>query len=329
MGFSFSPAPVAVSARNRILFPGTLLFSNSNNVSFGLSNGVLTASASTASQTNQPAVNALGVSNTGNTAGNTGTSSGITWVIAGSNGITASQSTVGGGPDTIWISGITQTNQSAIKGLGVSNTGNTAGNTGISTGIDWVIAGSNGITASQSTVGGGPDTIWISGITQTNQPAVNALGVSNTGNTAGNTGTSSGITWVIAGSNGITASQSTVGGGPDTIWISGITQTNQSAIKGLGVSNTGNTAGNTGISTGIDWVIAGSNGITASESTSAGGPNTIWISGATQTNQPAVNALGVSNTGNTAGNTGTSSGITWVIAGSNGITASQRTGGGG
>src|SRR5271156_1380925 len=218
MGFSFSPAPVAVSARNRILFPGTLLFSNSNNVSFGLSNGVLTASASTASQTNQPAVNALGVSNTGNTAGNTGTSSGITWVIAGSNGITASQSTVGGGPDTIWISGITQTNQSAIKGLGVSNTGNTAGNTGISTGIDWVIAGSNGITASESTNAGGPNTIWISGSTVAH---INGLGVSNTGNTAGNTGTSTGIVWVVAGTNNITISESTAGGGPNTIWISG------------------------------------------------------------------------------------------------------------
>jgi fibronectin-binding autotransporter adhesin len=490
---------------------GTVSFSNQGNVTIGSSvNGATQyIRLSVAAQSNQSAIKGLGVSNTGQTAGNTGISTGIDWVLAGSQSITLSQSTVGGGPDTIWfqhpawlttamqsnaatISNInlsggttsanrsnwtfadsngiswgvntngsitatvatnyqsqgaylttadlsqnsskyvqnwkltgntsgttssaqgtdlwfsggnsitvsgssnsivfsvgnyitTQTNQSAIRGLGASNTGNTAGNTGLSTGIDWVIAGTNNITISESTVGGGPNTLWVSGAAaggaqtaisgivvsdttytsgtvsfsgqanitigssvngatqyirlsvaaQSNQSAIKGWGVSNTGNTLGNTGLSTGIDWVIAGSGGITASESTVGGGPNTVWLSvanPVAQTNQSAIKGLGVSNTGNTAGNTGISTGIDWVLAGSNGITASQSTTAGGPNTIWISGTTypaQSNQSAIKGLGASNTGNTAGNTGLSTGIDWVIAGTGAVTVSESTTAGG
>ena len=388
-----------VNSGQRIVFVG----SNGITLSQGTGAGSTTITISgvtTAAQTTQSAIKALGVSNTGNTAGNTGVSTGVDWVIAGSNGITASESTVGGGPNTIWISGTipaAQTTQSAIKAFGASNTGNTAGNTGVSTGIDWVLAGSNSITISESTVGGGPNTLWI----QMTQPAaaagVGGIGVSNTGTTAGNTGTSSTGTWVFAASGNITASQSTGAGSVNTIWysvpaqsvqtqgitgdqlsvgvstggntsgnttvnsgtrivfvgsngitlsqgtaagattitISGVTtaaQTTQSAIKALGVSNTGNTAGNTGVSTGVDWVIAGSNGITASESTVGGGPNTIWISGtipAAQTTQSAIKAFGASNTGNTAGNTGVSTGIDWVLAGSNSITISESTVGGG
>lgn len=71
-------------------------------------------------------------------------------------------SSVDGATQYIRLSGnAAQTNQSAIRGLGVSNTGATAGNTGISTGIDWVLAGSQSITLSQSTAGGGPNTIWM------------------------------------------------------------------------------------------------------------------------------------------------------------------------
>jgi hypothetical protein len=404
--------------------------------------GAITASESTAgggpntvwysvaAQTNQSAIKGFGASNTGNTAGNTGLSTGIDWVLAGSNNITISQSTVGGGPNTLWVSGAAaggaqtaisglvvsdttytsgtvsfsnagnitisssvngatqyvrlsvaaQSNQSAIKALGVSNTGNTAGNTGLSTGIDWVFAGSGAITASQSTAGGGPNTVWYSVAAQTTQSAIKGFGASNTGNTAGNTGLSTGIDWVLAGSNNITISQSTVGGGPNTLWVSGAAaggaqtaisgivvsdttytsgtvsfsnagnitisssvngatqyiklsgnaaQTNQSAIKGFGVSNTGNTLGNTGISTGIDWVIAASGAITASQSTAGGGPNTVWVSVAAQSNQSAIKGFGASNTGNTAGNTGLSTGIDWVLAGSNNITISQSTVGGG
>src|SRR5260221_10664264 len=109
-------------------------------------------------------------------------------------------------------------------------------------------------------------------------PAVSGhgLGVSNTGNTLGNTGTQSTGTVVFAASGAITASQST-GAGISTIWYSVAAQSNQSAIKGFGASNTGNTAGKTGSSSGIDLGIAGAKKIKVLESTAAGGPNTIWL----------------------------------------------------
>jgi hypothetical protein len=47
-------------------------------------------------------------------------------------------------------------------------------------------------------------------------------------------------------------------------------QTNQSAIQAVGVSNAGNTAGNVGYSTGINYCLAGSGSITLSQSTAAG-----------------------------------------------------------
>jgi hypothetical protein len=54
------------------------------------------------------------------------------------------------------------------------------------------------------------------------------------------------------------------------------TQSAQSAIQGVGVSNTGNTAGNVGYSTGINFALAGSGSITLSQSTAAGAA-TVWI----------------------------------------------------
>jgi hypothetical protein len=163
-----------------------------------------------------------------------------------------------------------QLSQSAIKAFGASNTGNTAGNTGVSTGIDWVLAGSNNITISESTVGGGPNTLWVSGPTVGGaQTGISGIVVSNTTYTSG--------TVSFSNQSNITIGSS-VNGATQYIRLSVADQTTQSAIKGFGASNTGNTAGNTGISTGIDWVIAGTNNITVSESTVAGGPNTLWLS---------------------------------------------------
>lgn len=233
-------------------------------------------------------------------------------------------SSVNGATQYIKLSGnAAQTNQSAIKGFGVSNTGQTAGNTGISTGIDWVIAGSNLITMSQSTAGGGPNTVWVqhpawlttargstdavglntakSNVTWT----VNSSGISLDARGYAGTGTSATNASITLDSNGLAISVASPAAGialydgansistgtarftnangvsftfnGQTISGSVLAQSNQSAIKGFGVSNTGATAGNTGLSTGIDWVMAGSNLITLSQSTAGGGPNTVWI----------------------------------------------------
>lgn len=249
-----------------------------------------------------------------------------------------------------------------VAAFAITNTGNTLGNTRSQVGTLF-LAASGAITASQSTAAAGNDTLWLSVAAQS-AVAGHALGVSNTGNTLGNTGSGSTGTVVFAASGAITASQST-GAGISTVWYSVAAQSNQSAIKGFGASNTGNTAGNTGISTGVDWVLAGSTNITVSESTTAGGPNTLWLSvpnqaagnvtfsasanssglgsvifansnnitfGLTTGSQITASfgggggaAVGASTVGNTAGNTGTFSSGTVVFAGSNSLTISQAT----
>lgn len=482
---------------------GTVIFSNQANITVGTStNGASQyVRLSVAAQSNQSAIKGWGVSNTGATAGNTGISTGIDWVIAGSNLITMSQSTVGGGPNTVWVqhpswlttamasnastqfvqananfngtnasgtiasnnisvSVAAQSNQSAIKGLGVSNTGQTAGNTGLSTGIDWVLAGSQSITLSQSTAGGGPNTVWFqhpawlttamqsnaatisninvsAGTTSTNASAFtfsNANGVSFglgtgasagvvtatvatnyqsqgaylttaalsgdtskyvenwklTGNTAGTTSSAQGTDLWLAGGNGVTLSGSsntisisvatnyqsqgaylttaalsgdtskyvqnwkltgntagttssaqgtdlwfsggnniTISGSSNSIVISAFNQTNQSAIKGLGASNTGNTAGNTGISTGVDWVLAGTGAVTVSESTVGGGPNTLWFSAPNAAAGNVTFSAGANSSGLGSVIFSNANGVSFGLGANSVITASVNAGGGG
>jgi hypothetical protein len=129
----------------------------------GYSNGSIRISGpQTVAQTNQ----SVGLYGVGNTTQNSSTTLHARTLSLGGRG----DISVGYSNGTIQISG-SQSNQSAIKGLGASNTGNTAGNTGLSTGIDWVIAGSNQATISQSTAGGGTNTLWVNVTTaaQTNQ----------------------------------------------------------------------------------------------------------------------------------------------------------------
>lgn len=157
----------------------SLSFSNLNGVTFGIAGSTLTASVAAGA-----GGIAAGISNTGNTAGNTGTVSSGTLVFAASGGITASQSTAAG-QSTIWYSvaaPVAQTTQSAIEGFGVSNTGNTAGNTGISTGIDWVLAGSSPITLSQSTAAG-TNTVWIQAPATSSLVGTSGLSISTSGST--------------------------------------------------------------------------------------------------------------------------------------------------
>jgi hypothetical protein len=328
-----------------------ITFSNSNGVSFGLSTGagVGTMTASVAAQSNQSAIKGLGASNTGNTAGNTGLSTGIDWVVAGSNNITISESTVGGGPNTLWVSGPTVGGaQTGISGIQVSNTTYTSGTVtlqnanGISFGssgangvsasytvptiTSWTVSdsvtsatvgrlaftASNGLTLTLSTSNNGNHTVIGSYTvpTQTNQ-TIGFYGSSQTtGSASSGTMDARSVSIIGAGIISVGMHSTSVGGTTTGLIISASTsQSNQSAIKGLGVSNTGNTAGNTGLSTGIDWVIAASNNITASQSTTPGGPNTIWISGATVAGQPINFSAGT-----TSGNLGSV-----VFSNSNGI----------
>jgi len=104
--------------------------------------------------------------------------------------------------------------------------------------------------------------------------AVQGLGVSTGGNTAGSTGTTIG-TIVFAGMGGVTLSQSTAAGSLATITISANPGANVNAI---GVSTGGNTAGTTGTTIGT-VVLVGIGNVTLSQSTAAGSNATITISG--------------------------------------------------
>ena len=405
---------------------GTTTFNASNNASLFLNGGnniTLSGNGSTvtisaANQTVQTqGITAdqlsIGLSTGGNTQGNTTVGTGNRFVLVGTNGITLSQAT-GVGSTTISISGnAAQTVQPAVNAIGVSNTGATAGNTGTSSGITYVLAGSNLITLSQSTAVGGPNTAWIqhpawlttarastdavglntaqtnvtwtvnssgislnaggyagTGFTSTTTAGANIVGTNNTaglslgvpaylttadlsanssnyfrnwkltGNTAGTTSSAQGTDlWISGGAN------ITVSGNSNTIVISGGAGGAGGSFS-AGASNLGNTAGNTGI-TGTQLVLVGSGVMSLSQSTGANGGTLSILAPATSSlsatglasistngstisiGAAGISYLGVSNTGNTAGNTGSSSGIGFVIAGSNNITISQSTTAGG
>jgi hypothetical protein len=121
----------AISANAAGIANGAVVFSNANNVTFGLAGSTITASASAASAT---VVSAIGVSTGGNTIGNTGTTNG-TIVFAGIGNVTLSQATAPGNNATITISGSQST---AIAGIAAGSQTATSGTV--------IFSNSNGFT---------------------------------------------------------------------------------------------------------------------------------------------------------------------------------------
>jgi hypothetical protein len=173
-----APSPVVISAGTQSSSLSNIVFSDSNGVSFGLSNGTITATVATnyaasnhshgnptlaltnltgttASASNgltlslaaDPAFSA-GISG-GNTSGDTGTRSNQV-VFAGGNNITLSGSTNAGGM-SVTISGPNVGGaQTGISGIVVSNTTYTSGTVTFqnANGISFGSSGANGISAS-------------------------------------------------------------------------------------------------------------------------------------------------------------------------------------
>jgi hypothetical protein len=236
-----------------------------------------------------------------------------------SNGLTLSLST-GAGAATVIGSYTVPTVPAQFSG-GLSNGGNTSGDTGVVTGRV-VFVGGNNITVSGST-NAGSMTITVSGPNVGGaQTGISGIVVSDTTYTSGTVSFSNQANVTIG---------SSANGATQYIRLSVAAQSNQSAIKGLGVSNTGQTAGNTGLSTGIDWVLAGSQSITLSQSTAGGGPNTIWFqhpAWLTTADLSANSSKYVQNwklTGNTAGTTSSAQGTDLWISGGNSITVSGNS----
>ena len=158
---------------------------------------------------------------------------------------------------------------------GVSNLGNTLGNTGVKAGR-LVLQGTDNITLSQITDANNDMTVLISGAAGGGGGVFKA-GISTDGNTFGTSGTVNGQI-VFVGSKGIDLSQS-VNGGSATLSI-----LNDVAI---GATNTGNTAGDTR-TVQQTVVIAGTDNVTVSQSTGANS-DTLWISAGGKITQYLVN----------------------------------------
>jgi hypothetical protein len=284
-----STQPVAASASNGSFAFSTLNFSNANNVTFGTSaGGIITASVA---------------------AGGGGA------VV--SNAIQSVGSATGSGTNTSRFAADDHVH-AGVFSMGVSTAGNTLNNTRVDVG-QFVLQGGNNVTLSQITAAGGLNTIVFSGPNAGGaQTGISGIVVSDTTYTSG--------TVSFSNAGNITISSS-VNGATQYIKLSGnAAQTNQSAIKAFGVSNTGQTAGNTGVSTGVDWVLAGSGSITLSQSTAGGGPNTVWIQHpAWLTTAMQSNAATISNINISAGTTSTNASA-FTFSNSNGLSFGLGTG---
>jgi hypothetical protein len=235
----------------------TLTLSNSNNVSFGLNAGVITATASF-SQTSQSAIKGFGVSNTGQTAGNTGLSTGVDWVLAGSQSITLSQSTVGGGPNTVWFQHpawittyVAQTVQpvawsgsggsSNFSTLNFSNASNISfSNSGGSIQVLHNLAGTStgsqganvGISMTQNSSGLNLSITAPAPVAQTTQTLSMAATSNTTGNTSGMSVNATQLT--LRGDGIVSVGYSTSAGGSSVIFSA--TQSNQAFSAGAASS---------------------------------------------------------------------------------------------
>jgi hypothetical protein len=322
----------------------TIVFSNSNGVSFSLNGNTITASHNgITSQTvqTQNMVSVLG--STGNIS------------FANGNGVT-----FGGNASTITAShnGLTsQSNQavSAANGSYAFQTLSFSNANGVSFGTSGgsaITASHNGLTTARASNDGIGLNTAQSNVTWT----VNSSGLSLDARGYAGTGTSATNASVTLNSNGIAISVAAPGGAASqTLYATGNTTVNSSGTQALssllyrgygvlsigtsngsvlfstpdavdvtqlsvGMSTNGNTSGNTGLVTG-QLVLAGGNNITLSGSTN-GGSMSLTISGGAGGNFTA----GISG-GNTAGDTGTVSNRV-VFAGGANITLSGSTNGG-
>ncbi len=125
---------------------GTIRFSNSNGVSFGVNGQTITASHNGITSQSVQTQNVHNVTFSGNTAGVMAHISSGTMTLAGGNNITVSQN--GNAVSIIGGAGAA----AGTNTLGMSNLGNTSGTTGVisGTGLQLAFAGGNNITLSQS-----------------------------------------------------------------------------------------------------------------------------------------------------------------------------------
>ena len=341
---------VVPSAGTQTATSGTVVFANSNGVTFGMSG----SSQITASYTVPT------VTNSSLTLSDTATSiTAARLAFTGSNGITMGLSTGGGGSATVTASYTvpTQTNQTvglyassnttgqsssstvdarsiSVVGAGVASVGLSGGSFVVSVpsgggagdGGNTIAAGTRTATSSGSVLFGNANGISF-GLDAPNGTQLTASytvpTVTNSSLTLSDTATSiTAARLAFTGSNGITMGLSTGGGGSATVTASYTVPTVPAQFTG-GFSTNGNTVGNTGLVTG-QLVLAGGNNITLSGSTN-GGSITITVSGPNAGGaQTGISGIQVSDTTYTSGTVTfrNANGISFGSSGANGISAS-------
>lgn len=300
-------------------------------ISAGFSNGTLFISSPASTGISQ-SVFALG--NT--TQGSSGTQNLGVLSIVGAGGLS-----VGFSNGSVVLSGATGGGGGGGGGVnfGLSTGGNTAGATGtVSTG-NVILVGLGAISLSQATgAAGSAATVSIlapavSSISGTGQLSVNVAGstinlgvpiqsVFAIGNTTqGTSGTLTAGSLLINALGGLS-----VGFSNGSLVMSGGAGGGGSPLS-LGVSNIGNTAGNTGTQSG-QAVFVGGNNITLSIATAAGGAQTITISGANLGGaQTGISGIIAGTQTQTVGTLSfvNSNGITWGMSNSSLLTASYNS----
>jgi hypothetical protein len=296
--------PFGISAGTQSVSTGTMVFSDSNGISFGMSgNSRITA--------NYTVPTVMGIS-AGTQSVNTGTvvfsnSNNVTFGMSGSSRITASFSTL---PETPF--GVSAGTQSVSTGtLVFSNSNN----------ITFGMSGSSRITASFSTL---PETPFgISAGTQSVSTGTMVFSNSN------------GISFGMSNSNAITASftrnvasnaiqsvGSATGSGTNTSRFAADDHVH-AGVFSMGVSTGGNTANQTRVDVGR-FVFEGGNNVTLSQVTAAGALNTIVISAGGGAGGGNINAFATSNT--TQSSTGVLSTASMIFAGAGGVSVGISNG---
>lgn len=369
-------ATLSVSAGTTSGGFGGITFSNSNNLSFGLNNGTITGNAAEiiSAGTTSGSFSGFTLSNSNSMSFGLNTNGIITGSFSQSVQTQAIGNIAGTGLTTTTTGGTALVGTHNTAGLslgvpawltaapgqfsgGVSNIGNSAGNTGIS-GTQLVLAGGNNITLSQVTGANGA-TVTVSGGAQTNQ----SLGIYASSQTVGQSSSSTvdarSFSYVGKGivSVGLSAGQLLISGNQtnQTMGIYASSQTTgQSSsttidarsfsVVGAGIISVGLSQGTLLISapgsTGISQSLYATGNTTQSSSGSAsigsilfqGAGNvsvgvsngSVVISGA-GAGGGAGAAPGISTFGNTAGTTGTFSSGTYLLVGTGPITLSQST----
>lgn len=305
-----------ISAGTATASLGTVVFSNSNGVSFGVDGQTVTASHNGLTSQSNQAVSAANGSVAFQTV-SFSNANGVSFATAAGPAIVASVAA--------------QTVQPGIASV-------SAGTTRVTTG-EVVFSNSNGVsfgadgqtvTASIATsltnirVSGGTTSNLLSAITFAdgnnvsfglNASTMTASVATSLTNIRVSAGTTSNLlsALTLADGNGIS-----FGLNASTITASYTVPTVPAQLS-VGNSNLGNTAGDTGVFTGR-VVLVGSNNITLSGSSNAGSATISIIGGA----GGAGFSAGVSTGGNTAGDTGVT-GTRLVLAGGNNVTVSQGT----